>query len=506
MGTVLTFGPFEFDPVGPTLHRAGEPSKVGQRALALLAALVQAEGKVVAKPELMDRAWPGLFVEEANLSVQISQLRRLLGPRSDGGDWIVTVPGLGYRFAPERPSSAARGDRPGLVVLPFDHMEGDAGAGYFADGVVTDLIAALTRFHSFSVVSRSIAFTYRDRVVDSRQAARELGLRYVLEGALRRSGNRLRVTTHLVDGISGDQIWAERFEGALEDVFAVQDAIVEGVAVRVEPSVHASELARSRRERPASVVAYDIYLRALADLTDESEPANRRAFALLQQALVSEPDNPAILAQAAWALEHRHTMGWPALSADDVELCLRLARRALQHAQGDAVVMAQCGMALLQAGRDYHSGMAVIRAAAAANPNALFVNAAAGVAAIHCGELDEAEDQLLRVIALSPLDPDTRFALCGLAMIHIIRGDYEPALARAGHALAVNPHFDATYWMLIAANAHLGRLAQARRHLASLRQLAPNISLARIRAGQPAMIPGRIEPILDGLRLAGLEE
>lgn len=175
-------------------------------------------------------------------------------------------------------------------------MEGDAGVDYFADGVVTDLIAALTHFHSFSVVSRSIAFTYRDWPVDCRQVARELDVRYVLEGALRRSDDKLRVTAQMVDGITGDQIWAERFEGSLDDVFAVQDAIVEGVAVRVEPSVHAGELARSRRERPASVGAYDIYLRALADLKDESEPANRRAFALLEEALVSEPNNSAILA------------------------------------------------------------------------------------------------------------------------------------------------------------------------------------------------------------------
>jgi tetratricopeptide (TPR) repeat protein len=168
--------------------------------------------------------------------------------------------------------------------------------------------------------------------------------------------------------------------------------------------------------------------------------------------------------------------------------------------------MAQCGMALLQAGRDYHAGMAVIRAAAAANPNSLFATVAAGVAEIHCGELNEAENQLSRAIAMSPLDPDTRFALCGLAMIHIIRGDYELALARAGHALAINQHFDATYWMLVAANAHLGRQAEAQRYLASLKQLVPDISLNRIRDGQPAMIPGRIEPILEGLRLAGLEE
>ena len=235
----------------------------------------------------------------------------------------------------------------------------------------------------------------------------------------------------------GTQIWAERFDGSLDDIYVMQDRIVESVAVRVEPAVRASEHARSRRERPASVATYDIYLRAMANLMDESEPANRQAFALLQQALAAEPDNAAILAQAAWALEHRHTMGWPALGSDNVDLCLRLARRGLQHACGDAVVMAQCGMALLQAGRDYHSGMAVIRAAADANPNALFVNAAAGVASIHCGELSDAETMLTRIVTVSPLDPDARFALCGLAMIDIIRMNYEQALARAGHALAI---------------------------------------------------------------------
>jgi len=506
MDSIVTFGPFEFDPTGPTLRQSGNLLKVGRRALALLTALLEARGKVVSKPDLMDRAWPGLFVEEANLSVQISHLRRVLGTAPGGEDWIVTVPGLGYCFAAARWASMPSGASPGLAVLPFDHAAGDEGVDYFADGVVTDLTAALTRFRGFTVVSRNVAFTYRGKPTDSRQVARELGIRYLLEGSLRRSGDRLRVTAQLVDGLTGSQIWAERFDGLLDDVFAVQDRIVECVAVRVEPALLANELALSRRERPGSVAVYDIYLRALAELTDESEPANRRAFMLLQQALETEPDNAAILAQAAWALEHRHSMGWPALGEAESDTCLRLARRALQHARGDAVVMAQCGMALLQAGRDYQGGLAVIRAAARANPNALFVNAAAGVAEMHCGDLEQAEFSFLRVLDLSPLDPDTRFALCGLAMIDIIRGDYERALARAGHALAVNQFFDATYWMLVAANAHLGRLAEARRHLDRLRRLAPHVSLSAIRNGQPAMLPDRIEPVLAGLRLAGLKE
>jgi TolB-like protein len=504
MGAIRAFGMFEFDTAASTLRRAGTPVRLGQRAATILDALTAAGGRVVSKPELMDKVWPGLFVEEANLSVQVSHLRRTLGTRADGAEWIVTVPGLGYRFAVEDGVSTPRDHRPDLVILPFDQLDGDTEGHVISEGLVAELIAALSRFHAFTTISRSIAFTYRSRTVPSREVAAELGVAYVLEGTVRRHGERLRVTAQLVDGTTGRQIWAERYERTLGDVFEVQDAIVEAVAIRVGTSLQAHEVALSRRNRPASAASYDIYLQALADLTDESEQANRRAFWRLEQALVSDPDNATILAQAAWALEHRHTMGWPPIGDDDVDLCLRLARRGLQHAAGDAVVMAQCGMALLQAGRDYAGGLAVLRAACAANPMSLFVNAAAGVAEIHCGDLEQAEARLQRIVTLSWLDPDIRFALCGLAMIHIIRAEYELALARAGHALAVNPQFDATYWMLVAANAHLGRLDESRRQLAKLRRLAPSVTLSSIRRGQPAMIPGRIDPVLAGLRLAGL--
>src|SRR5690606_24057235 len=160
---------FDFDPASLTLRRAGSVEKAGQRALRLLAALVGARGSTVSKPALMDSAWPNLFVEEANLTVQISQLRRLLGPRDDGGEWIVTVPGLGYRFAAEQPVERQTG-WPGLVVLPFAYREGDADMGYFAEGIVSDLITALASFQSLVVVSRNVAFSYRDRDVDSRDA------------------------------------------------------------------------------------------------------------------------------------------------------------------------------------------------------------------------------------------------------------------------------------------------------------------------------------------------
>lgn len=508
MGQVSTFGPFTYDAARRSLRRDGTRLQPGGRALALLEALLEAKGEVVAKQALMDRAWPGIFVEEANIGVQISQLRRLLGRREDGSDWIVTVPRLGYclpRDAQSGPSRASK-DRPSIVVLPFENPGGDSTADYFADGVVSDITTALTRFGAFTVVSRNVAFAYRDRRTDPRRIAAELGVDYVLEGSLYRDDKRLRVTARLVDGESGAQLWAERFEGPLGQVFEMQDMVTEGVAIAVAPSIGHAELRRSRSERPGSASAYDVCLRALADIADESEPANRRAIAATMAALAAEPDNARLLALAAWALEHRNTMGWPPATDQDVPLCLDLARRALRHANGDAEIMAWCGMALLQAGREYETGLAVTRAAAAINPYAMMVNAAAGTAAMLCGDVAEAEACYNRMLALGPLDPDIRFALTGLAMIRIVQGAHEAALPLAGRSLAVNAHFDATHWMLIAANAHLGRLDVARRHLEALLRLVPNVTVSRIRAGQPARYPERVEPVLEGLRRAGLPE
>lgn len=371
--------------------------------------------------------------------------------------------------------------------------------------MVADIITALSRFRSFRVISRNTVFARRSQETDIRQAASDLGAGYLVEGDIRRAGERLRISVRLVAGHDGFTLWAERFDGTLEDVFAFQDQITEAVASRLRPALEEVETRRSLRDRPKSFAAYDVYLRALSLIGGESAEANLEAHALLMRALEIEPDNPAMLAHAVWALEHRTAMGWPPIGPDDSARCLDYARRALEHSAGDPRIMAPCGMALVQTGKDYVGGMQVIEAAAAANPNDVYVMCVLGVATLHCGDLDEAVSHLERVLRLGPQDPDRRFALTGLAHIAVIRGDYERALYWAGRSLSVNVHFDATYWMLIAANAYLGRIEEARRHLERLRAIAPAVSLARIEAGQPARYPERIGVILEGLRRAGME-
>ena len=504
MQDILTLGPFTLDPSRRTLTRGGEVTDLGQRSCALLMALLAAQGDPVGKSVLMDKVWPGTAVEEGNLTVQIAQLRKALGTDADGRDWIVTVPRVGYRLiTPQDP--AAETTRPTLAVLPFQNLSGEAEADYFADGIVADIITALSRFRSLAVVSRNSSFIYKGRAVDTREVAQALGAGYVLEGSVRRSGDRLRITAQLVDA-HAVTLWTQRFDGDLSEVFEFQDRITESVATFVAPAIEVSELARSREQRPESVATYDLYLRAREQIEKESMAGNASAYALLTEALRREPDNAPILAQAAWALEHRAAMGWPPLGPDDRERCVDHARNGIRLANGNARVLAHCAVALVQTGKDYDGGMAVIERAAQANPNDLYVLTASGVLTVHCGDLDRAMAYFHHALRLGPSDPISRFGLCGIAHVHVLRGNYVEALDYAARSLAINDRFDATYWMLIAANAHLGHLDTARGWLRALLAFAPDITLTRIIAGQPARYPDRFAAIADGLRLAGLTE
>lgn len=502
----LAFGPFLLDRARGRLTRAGSDVPLGQRALAVLAVLAEAAGRTVRKEDILDRAWPGTVVEEGNLTVQVAVLRKALGAGNDGQDWIVTVPRVGYRLVAARQEEPAPSSVPRLAVLPFADLVGDPEQAWFADGVVADIVAALGRFRSFTVVALSSSLAYKGRVADVRQVAAELGVRYLLEGTVRRAGDRLRITAQLVDGETGAQLWAESQDGALAEIFGFQDAITAAVATVAEPRIHAAEIARSRRERPGSIATYDLYLRALAAILAETEAGNAKAHALTLEGLSREPDDPGLLTLASWALEHRIAMGWPPFGSDDRARCGAFARAALERGGDDATLLSRCGVSLLQGAREYELGMALLRAAVDANPNNASVLVQAAVGNLHCGDLDEAVALARRADLLRAGDLGAHFPLCVLAHVAILEGRYEEAVDLAGRAFTRNPNFDPTLWMLAAAHAHLGRDEEGRHFAGMLQALVPGITVARIRAGQPARDPGRIEPILAGLRLAGLPE
>lgn len=437
--------------------------------------------------------------------MQVAALRKALGRDARGRDWIVTIPRVGYRLLLPEDSAPALPQKPTLAILPFANLNGDADQDWFAAGVAQDIATALSRFRSFAVLARNTATPARESRQAAKDVARELGVRYILEGSVRRAGDRLRITAQLVDE-DGTHLWADGFDGAASAVFDFQDSITEAVATKVAPSIQRAEIERSRRLRAGSVSSYDIYLRAMAKIATESERENAEALVLLKQGLEADPHNAHLNAMAAWVLEHRITMGWASLVEDARAQCYEYARRGLERAEGDPAVTAHCAMSLIQVARKYDWGMAVLDAAVEANPNNMMVMTSAGVANLHCGEIRIAQELLLRAIRLSPRDLLTHISLSGLAHASLILGDHEAALVWAARALAVNPNFDPIYWMLVAANAHLGRLDEARRYLAELQRIAPGVTIERIRAGQPAKDPSRLGPILAGLRLAGLPE
>jgi TolB-like protein/Tfp pilus assembly protein PilF len=504
------FGPFQLDDKTGVLLKAGEPVALGRRGVKLLAALLERRGEVVSKVELIDAGWGDEAIEESNLSVQIAQLRKALGKAADGKDWIATLPRIGYRFRMAGATNAvalpvAGPGLPALAVLAFDNLGDDPAQQYFADGVVEDLITGLSRFRSFDVIARNSTFAYRGRAVDVRDVARELGARYVLEGSVRRAGQRLRVTAQLIDGEDGAHLWAHSYDGDMKDVFDVQDRITEGVVSFVEPRIGHAEVARSRRHRPQSIAAYDLYLRAQFALQVMSQESIARAFQLFSQALELEPENVMFLSGASEALQNRISQGFPPYGPHDREICLELARRGLRLAGNDASAIALFGISLINA-REHEIGYATVMRASGLNPNSLMVMLTTGIACLQCGSLEDAVAHFTRARRLGPNEPWQKFVLAALAQISMTKGAYEEALALARQSLSVAQTYGKARWVLIAANALLGRLDEARRHLAAFRIDSPGVTLRSICEGQPNLDPQRMVAILDGLRLAGLAE
>lgn len=482
------FGPFTLDTERRILSRDGQAVEIGLRACTLLQALLGAGGQQVTKAHLMDRVWPDSTVEEGNLTVQIAQLRKLMGTDAAGRDWIVTVPRVGYRLVAAAGMPVARTGVPVIAVQRFEHLGPDPAQDYFAEGIGQDITTALSRFTAFSVVAGGAA----------------AGARYRLGGSVRHMGERFRISAHLTDGDSGTCLWADNFDAAARQVFDVQDRISASVAAHVAPQIERAEIERSRGKPPGSLDAYDHYLRALQSLATLTEADNRAALALLERALELDSGFAAALAAAAYGFEHRVTMGWPAASDDDGAKAMALARAAVAASEGDALVLARCGFIFMAIGRDYDLGRQTILRAADLNPVNGEVLMRAGAAHIWAGDLDQALAFFQRGIELSP--GHTFGAMTGVAHVLLLQGRHEDTLLWTARALAEQPSFDVTHWLAIAALGHLGRQDDASRAIAALLALSPDATVARIAAAHHGKFPERMACLLDGLRLAGLPE
>lgn len=485
------FGPFVLDNDGKVLRRGAETIPLGRRGLALLKTLLASGGAPVSKEQLREQVWPGVVVEDVNLTVQITHLRKALGPRDDGQDWVVTVPRFGYRLALGEEAEARRSPVPMLAVVPFHNLGDDGDRQYVADGLVDELISALSRFRGFGVFSRSAA---RESPGKARDAD------YLLDGSLRIVGDEIRVVTTLADW-EGRTLWSDRFSGRMEALFAFQDHVVRKVASIIEPRIQATELSRASRRPPGNVDAYDLYLRALAKLYVFEQTANAEAIALLDRAIAIEPENGTYLGFASWALEMRVSLGWPTPSNSDRERCVDYANKAIALAPEDASVLAHCSIALQLIGLEYQRGLAIAERAATLNPNDPVALVNAGLAHLLGGSLETALERLHYCIALQPNDAFEAMGI--IAMTYGALGQYEEALAWARRALAINANYQPSHWLAAVSASRLGRNEEAQAALTTLMACHPGLTIAKLMRVRP-LDKSRDAYLLDGLRALGM--
>jgi TolB-like protein/DNA-binding winged helix-turn-helix (wHTH) protein len=496
----IAFGPFTFDSSLVSLTRDGEPMSINARGAALLEALLDARGGIVGRNALIEAAWQGLIVDEANLTVQIGILRKLLGKQPDGREWIATVPRVGYRL--HRDEAGGPGGVPTIAILPFANLSSDPDQAYFAEGMVEELTTALSRFKTLAVISRNSTLGYGGHDIDLHEAAETLGVRYLLAGSVRRAAARVRVTAQLIEGATGAHLWADRFEGEGRDLFDFQDSIAESVIGLVEPKIRKAEIERARRKHPDSLDAWGLYVRALPLVYGDDLTALSEAIVLLERSIALDPGYAPALAICAWAHEKRYSFGTPPPGVDDARECLSLAARALEAGSDDATVLALVGWMQLVFKQDWEGMMEMISRAVELNPNNAFVLNTAGMAHYSYGRPEEAIALYDRALRLSPGAPDNFRSLVGIATAHFNCRRYDDAIRWARRS-AETPNAWA-YRVIAAASGHLGHLEDAQVALVAADAIRPET--IEMQSSSPIWRPDVKEHWLAGLRKAGMRE
>jgi len=397
-------------------------------------------------------------------------------------------------------------DKPSLAVLPFQNLTGDAEQEYFVDGMVEEITTAIARLPWLFVIARNSAFTYKDKAIDVKQVAQELGVRYVFEGSVRKAANRVRITGQLIDTTTGAHIWADRFDGALDDIFELQDQVASGVAGAIEPKLRQSEIERASRKPTANLTAYDLYLRALAQSYRYTEEGLADAVVLARQALAIDPSYAPAAAMVGWCRGLQRIQGWGALSADDVTEACRLARQALEAERDDAETIWQAAWTLFRLAGEAAMAAAALDRALALNPNAAHAWLARGGIYTARNQPDAAIEACERARRLSPFDPLAYISALNIAVAHLATRRFEQAIEWADLALHDQPRLVPAMRVKAVANAHLGRLDEARAELGRILAIDPKLTIAGFREYAHFEAREVLELYVAGLRLAGLPE
>ncbi|MBA1144567.1 BTAD domain-containing putative transcriptional regulator [Mesorhizobium neociceri] len=400
-------------------------------------------------------------------------------------------------------------DQPSIAVLPFQNLSGDIEQEYFADGMVEDIVTALAHFRHLFVVARNSSFTYKGRSIDIKQVGRELGVRYVVEGSVRRAGDRLRIAGQLIDTSTGAYLWADRFDGTLAEMFDLQDQIASSIVGAITPKVEEAEIERAKRKPTESLDAYDYYLRGLAafDRTITSRSATDDALRLFMKAIDRDPEFAIAHARAARCYATRKSNGWMVDRAEEIAEATRLARRAVELGRDDAIALSYGGYVLGYVGGDLDDSAACIDRALALNPN---LAAALGVSSwvrACLGEPGKAVEHAALAMRLSPLDPRLFAWQFNTGLAYFCARHYDEAVAWAGKSLRHQPNYVSAMRVMAAGHALAGRLSEAQQMVARICAFDPLLRLSNLAEVLPPFYrPDDRSRYIEGLRKAGLPD
>jgi TolB-like protein len=512
---VLAFEDLRLDIERRELRRSGEPVALAPKAFDLLAYLVEQRDRVVGKDDLLQAVWGGRIVSESALTTRINAVRQALGDDGATQRLIRTFIGKGVRFIGEvtimsAPVPAASpppaADKPSIAVLPFENLTGDPEQDYFVDGMVEEITTAIARFAWLSVIARNSSFTYKGRAVDVKQVARELDVRYVLEGSVRKAGGRVRIAGQLIDATTGAHIWAERFDGALDDVFALQDEVAGGVAGAVEPQLRLAEIARASRKPTDSLDAYDLYLRARARCNERVKEGLAEGVRLLQQALVLDPGYATAMVAISGCRCMQRNRHWIPDPGPEIGEGIRMARQAIASARADAEALTVAGFSLAFLAGDNGAALGASERAIALNPNLALAWGHRALVLVFLNRPDEAIPAAEQALRLSPRDPHRFMFVQAMAWAHLAAGRWEEGLAWAEEALRENAGLPGLR-LKLSLLGHLGRLDEAAECLRQVREseYEPTVA-ALIRGPAKGFAPEILARMAQGLRKAGVPE
>ena len=517
------FEHFVFDTDRRELSRGADVVSTTPQVFDLLDYLIRNRERVVSKDDLVNAIWKGRVVSDAALTTRLNAVRSLIGDTGDEQRLIKTLPRRGFRFVgavrevsqPSGPAAISSRDielkeaalplpdKPSIAVLPFENMSGDPEQEYFADGMVEEIITALSRFKTVFVIARNSSFTFKGGAVDIKEVGRRLGVRYVLEGSVRRASGKIRVAGQLIDVATGAHMWADRFERDLTDIFALQDEITIAVISAIQPKLLQTEISMATRRRPENLTAYDCYLRAVRAFYAMNGEGFAEAIRLAHRALELDPQFglAACLAGNCHAL--KVAFGFAADPQFERQEAIRLARLALSVDDNDADTLAWVSFILAIMVGAGEAEIEMVDRAVVLNPNAFHTLSCRGHVYRIAGLHTEAIRSFERAVRMSPVDPVLHVVFAGMAMALIELGRFEEAAEAAKKAQRQNPSYASAYRCLASAYAHLGYDPEAREAAARLLETDPafTISAWLARVAQP-----NAKLQAEGLRKAGLPE